>query len=208
MCKASESEHSEIIKRVDKWKVEPNDRNQWKFKLARWNWLAPRDRGGDGDTVVQRARWHCSKELTELTSFLAGSQSNDQRGITTLKLLREVWLFHKSSHAQVKATGPQILAENIQHNFPDGACSRYGTFFALAMVLFLLSLWYLHIQLSSLKTETKLSSLIWIIQNLGILTTTNKSGDDGVLRVQSHHCGHPLGWYPILIPILLVCTQS
>ena len=194
MCKASESEHSEIIKRVDKWKVEPHDRNQWKLKLASWNWLAPRDRGGDNDTVVQRARWHCSKELPEFPCWVSIKWSmwhnNSQR---------EIWLFQKDSHSQVKATGPQILAANIQHNFPDGACSRYGTFLALPMVL---------PQLSSLKTETKLSSLIWIIQNLGILTTTNKSGDDGVLRVQSHHCGHPLGWYPILIPILLVCTQS
>ena len=139
MCKASESEHSEIIKRVDKWKVEPNDRNQWKLKLARWNWLAPSDRGGDNDTVVQRARWHCIKELPEFPCWVSIKWSS---GITTLKLLREVWLFHKSSHAQVKATRPQILAANIQHNFPDGACSRYGTFFALAMVPFLLLVWY------------------------------------------------------------------
>ena len=81
---------------------------------------------------------------------------------TALKILREVWLFHKSSHAQVKTIGPQILTANIQHNFPDGACSCYGT---PTVITWIWIIW-LHMifpQLSSLKT------LIWVLWSFRIL---------------------------------------
>ena len=132
MCKASESEHSEIIKRVDKWKVEPNDRNQWKLKLASWNWQAPSDRGGDDDTVVQRARWHCIKELPEFPCWVSIKWSMWHAGITTLK--EKFDCFKKTLILRSKRLGlksSRRIFNTISQMAP-----------ALAMVPFLLFLWY------------------------------------------------------------------
>ena len=166
MCKASESEHSEIIKRVDKWKVEPNDRNQWKFKQGSWNWLASRGRGSDNDTyshIKSQMTLHQRAAKFPYWVSITGvhSSQNPERSL----IVSTQTLIPRSKRLGLKSS--RRIFNTISQMAPALAMVP---FFAIPMVPFLLSLWYLFCsrygaffalgmvlqQLSSLKIETKL----------------------------------------------------
>ena len=98
----------------------------------------------------QRPCWRAIVVASSSAGLLTGWLGSDVESFKSF--IRESGMFQNSdfillySHPQIKATGPQILASNIQHNFPDSACSRHGTYFPK---LFsnshdtLLSRWYL-----------------------------------------------------------------
>ena len=83
---------------------------------------------------------------------------------------------HHTNPPQLKATGPSLIASDIQHNLPNSACACHG------------------ISQNCLTFDEVLDQIL-------IQCSTFELGDNGVLRMQSHYCGRPVGLCQIPLQI-------